>query len=181
VGDSIEIDIEYTSEALRKLGVAGSFSGTWTPNDAERRAAWDLLVDLVTRVTVVPLADDDGRLDAALASFASVFEVGRNALRAHGPEVAIERSGEVSFAVLVAHLLNRVIRPVTAWWHPRVRGLDEEVSPSPMRTKQELRGVLRDLSELITEFAVVFAEACGAEEFVRFLVDEGMHFRRPSE
>lgn len=29
-------------------------SGTWEPNDAERRAAWELYVELVTRVSVVP-------------------------------------------------------------------------------------------------------------------------------
>jgi hypothetical protein len=30
-------------------------SGTWEPNDDERRAAWELYVELVTRMAVVPL------------------------------------------------------------------------------------------------------------------------------
>ena len=32
-----------------------SISGTWVPNDAERRAAWELYVEMITRIAVVPM------------------------------------------------------------------------------------------------------------------------------
>src|SRR5437016_864259 len=37
-------------------------SGTWEPNEDERKAAWELHVELVTRIAVVPLGADDGLL-----------------------------------------------------------------------------------------------------------------------
>jgi hypothetical protein len=169
----IIIDINVVSPLLVEHGVACTFQGVWNPNPAEQAGAWDLLVELVTRISVVGLKDHEGRLDAALGSYAAIFGAARGALQRHGPEVAAERSGELSFATIVAHILNRVIRPVTAWWHPKVDDLDAEKS-------DKLRTTLAELSRLLTEYAKVLAEACEAEEFVRYLVDEGMHYRRPA-
>jgi hypothetical protein len=168
----MDIDIRVESEVLRREGVATTLQGVWTPNDAERNAAWDVLVELVTRVSVVPLGGEEGRLGSALASFAAIFGECRAALKRHGPAVAQERPGELSFADIVAHLLNRVLRPVTAWWHPRVDDLDESGGA-------QLRKVLAELSKLLALYAQVFAEACDAREFVRYLVEEGMYYQRP--
>jgi hypothetical protein len=169
---TITIDINVTSPLLVEHGVACALQGVWHPNEAEQAGAWDLLVELVTRISVVGLKEDEGRLDAALASYAAIFGAARGALQRHGPSVAAQRRGELSFAIIVAHLLNRVMRPVTGWWHPRVAQLDAE-------QETKLRGTLAELSRLVTEYAKVFAEACDAKDFVRYLVDEGMHFRRP--
>ncbi|MCX5559308.1 hypothetical protein [Streptomyces sp. NBC_00038] len=44
-----------------KLKLPGvEVSGYWEPNNEERRAAWELYVELVTRVPVVPLREDEG-------------------------------------------------------------------------------------------------------------------------
>lgn len=169
---TITVDINIASAVLVEHGVACALQGLWHPNAAEQAAAWDLLVELVTRVSVVGLKEDEGKLDAALASYAAIFGAARGALQRHGPSVATPRRGELSFAAIVAHLLNRVLRPVTAWWHPRVVELDAE-------QESKLRSTLTELSVLVTEYARVFAKACDAEEFVRYLVDEGMHYRRP--
>lgn len=45
---------------IRELGVElgwepAKLSGTWEPDSAERAAAWELYVELVTRISVVPL------------------------------------------------------------------------------------------------------------------------------
>ena len=40
----------------------GEVSGTWEPDEAERRAAWELYVELATRVAVVPLGPGEGLL-----------------------------------------------------------------------------------------------------------------------
>lgn len=45
--------------------------GTWEPNDTERRAAWELYVELVTRISVVPLRDGIAR--EALTSLYAIF------------------------------------------------------------------------------------------------------------
>lgn len=41
-------------------------SGTWEPDEAERRAAWELCVELITRVAVVKLGTAEGLLREAL-------------------------------------------------------------------------------------------------------------------
>ena len=172
MSEPIMVDINIVSPLLVEHGVACALQGVWNPNPAEEAGAWDLLVELVTRISVVGLKDDEGKLDAALASYANIFDAARGALQRHGPTVAAQRRGELSLATIVAHLLNRVIRPVTAWWHPRVAELDDEQTA-------KLRNTLAELSRLVTEYAKVLAQACDAKEFVRYLVDEGMHYRRP--
>ena len=172
MSEPILVDINIVSPLLVEHGVACALQGVWNPNPAEEAGAWDLLVELVTRISVVGLKNNEGKLDAALASYANIFGAARGALQRHGPSVAAQRRGELSFATIVAHLLNRVIRPVTAWWHPQIDELDEE-------QEAKLRSTLAELSRLVTEYAKILAQACDAKEFVRFLVDEGMNYRRP--
>src|SRR6476661_3794583 len=95
---------------LPRTGV--TVSGSWRPSDVERSAAWDLCVELATRVPVIPLREDEGLLTEALASMSAVFGSVRDILRRHGPGVAVSRPGELSFAVLAGHLINQELRPV---------------------------------------------------------------------
>ncbi|MGW3011312.1 hypothetical protein ACWC9R_21125 [Streptomyces sp. NPDC001219] len=46
----------------------GEISGTWRPDDAERKAAWELYVELITRVSVIELGPAEGVLREALSS-----------------------------------------------------------------------------------------------------------------
>jgi len=69
------------------LGVL-SLQGTWKPSEVERLASWELYVELITRVAVVPLQPGEGLLGEALASLYSLFGVTREVLRRHGPDVA---------------------------------------------------------------------------------------------
>ena len=63
-------------------------TGTWEPNDAERLAAWELYVELITRVAVVPLPAGEGLLREALTSLYTLFAATRDILRRHGPGIA---------------------------------------------------------------------------------------------
>jgi len=140
-----------------------TLQGQWHPNESERNASRDVLVELVTRISVVCLPDDEGRVDEALASLYSLFGSIRGTLKVHGPSVANDRRGELSFAVIAAHLLNRTLRPVLSEWHIEVAaGTADE---------NEVRQVLRALRHVLVQYAELFASACGAEEFVRSLVE----------
>jgi hypothetical protein len=66
----------------------GEISGTWEPDEAERRASWELYVELVTRVAVVQLGPAEGLLREALSSLREVFGITRGILRRYGPAVA---------------------------------------------------------------------------------------------
>src|SRR3954454_6461879 len=79
----------------------GGVEQTWEPNDAERRAAWELYVELATRVATVSLPADAGLQREALTSLYALFGVTREILRRYGPEVAQPKdTGSASFGTL---------------------------------------------------------------------------------
>ncbi|MGK5531514.1 hypothetical protein [Streptomyces sp. URMC 129] len=145
-------------------------SGTWEPNDAERRAAWELYVELVTRVSVVPLKADEGLLREALTSMYSLFASTREILRRHGPAVAEpKKNGQYNFGYLAVAILNFGIRPLLARWHPALE--DWENSRPADRSRRdheqawpqapELRTALNTTRESLTAYADLLATACG--------------------
>lgn len=105
----------------------GSVSGTWRPNDTEKRAAWEMYIELVTRISVVELKDDEGILRESLDSLYSLFQTTREILKRYGPDVAIPRKkNDLSFGKLAVIILNYQIRPVLAKWHPLLKDYEEQ-------------------------------------------------------
>ncbi len=148
-------------------------SGTWRPNDAERMAAWELYVELLTRVGAVPLGADQGLLREALASIYSLFGSTREILRSHGPSVAEpKRNGEYSFGFLAIALLNATLRPLLTRWHPELEDWEAQRPPTTSRRQHErdwasgeqLRAELRVLRRELAGYADVLARACGVPD-----------------
>jgi hypothetical protein len=88
----------------------GFLEGEFEPRDADRAAAWELYVELLTRVTTQYLTPEDGDEKTALDSVHAIFPLTREILRRHG-------SGCGEFAKLAIPVLNQIIRPFTAKWH----------------------------------------------------------------
>ena len=88
----------------------GFLEGEFKPSDPDRAAAWELYVELLTRVTTQSLAPEDGDEKSALDSVYAVFPLTREILRRQG-------SGSGEFAKLAIPVLNQIIRPFTAKWH----------------------------------------------------------------
>ncbi len=78
--------------------------------DADRIAAWNMYVELLTRVTTQDLPDGVGDEETALISIYSIFDSTRLVLKEHG------RKG-INFSRIAILVLNQVIRPFTAKWH----------------------------------------------------------------
>ncbi|WP_326723037.1 MULTISPECIES: hypothetical protein [unclassified Streptomyces] len=145
-------------------------AGTWEPNDAERRAAWELYVELVTRVSVVPLRDDEGSLREALTSLYSLFASTREILRQYGPEIAEpKRDGQYNFGYLAVAMLNYGVRPLLARWHPALEDWETRRPSDRSRRDHErawseansLRAALDDTRQALTAYADLLATACG--------------------
>lgn len=145
-------------------------SGTWEPNDAERMAAWELYVELMTRVTVVPLEANQGLLREALNGHYSIFATTREILRRHGPTLAEPKSdGAYNFGFLALMMLNNILRPELARWHPVLE--DWEIRRPLDRSRMEheadwdlaaeLRKEIMATRERLTEFSALMAAACG--------------------
>ena len=101
---------------LEKWGLAGLkinlgfLEGEFAPHDPDRAAAWELYIELLTRITTQYLAPEDGDEKTALDSVYEIFKETREILRRHG-------SGCGEFAKLAIPVLNQIIRPFTAKWH----------------------------------------------------------------
>jgi hypothetical protein len=101
---------------LEKWGLSGLkinigfLDAEFKPQDPDRHAAWELYIELLTRVATQYLPPDDGDERTALDSVFALFAATRDILRRHG-------SGCGEFAKLAIPVLNQVIRPFTAKWH----------------------------------------------------------------
>jgi hypothetical protein len=109
----VEVNVELSIPYLGKI------AGVWKPDQEEQNAAWELYIELITRISVAELSPSDGLLRESLSSLYGIFTTTRHILRAHGPTVARPKEGsEVSFGFLAINMLNFVLRPVLAKWHP---------------------------------------------------------------
>jgi len=146
---------------------AFKIGGTWKPDDEERKAAWEMYVELITRVSVQELRPEEGLLREVLSSLYTLFDTTRKILRNHGPSVAQPKlSGNLSFGHLAILILNYSLRPLLAKWHPLL--LDHEktkkksVSPLEHEKKwdkyEELRGEINRVREELNEYANLLAK-----------------------
>jgi hypothetical protein len=148
-------------------------SGTWEPNDAEREAAWELYVELITRVAVVPLPRGHGLLREALTSLYSLAGTVRQVLREHGPRVAEPKpDGVFNFGYLAVAMLNFVIRPLLSRWHPELEAWEATRRADRSRAEHEaawpradeLRAELDTARSVLSQYAALLGTACGVPD-----------------
>ncbi len=149
------------------LPYIGGIEGTWEPDEAEQRAAWEMYIELITRISIADLKPDEGLLREALSSLYSLFNTTRNILRQHGPSVARPKGkSNLSFGFLAVAVLNGVLRPMLARWHPLL--LDYE-SSKPVTisaaeheaqwvSNEPLRQDLNSIRLILIEYANLLAD-----------------------
>ncbi len=157
------------------LPYIGSIEGTWEPDESEKRASWEMYVELITRISVVELKPDEGLLREALTSLYSLFNTTRTILREYGPSIAKSKgTGNLSFGYLAVAVLNGVLRPVLAKWHPLL--LDyENTKPSSTSAVEherqwekgaELRQELNNIRRVLIEYANLLANVAGVPSLI---------------
>jgi hypothetical protein len=102
---------------LKKVSLSLPFGigkAEWESDPSERRAAWDLYVELVTRVAVDQTPIPAG--GEAIGSLYSLFSATRDILKSAGPDIARSRESVGAIALAV---LNRGVRPFLGKWHSR--------------------------------------------------------------
>ncbi|WP_416484527.1 TIR domain-containing protein [Streptomyces sp. CL12] len=105
------------------------------PGPVERTAAFDLQVELVTRVGVQPLAPGHGSLREALASLHSLFATTRDLLH----RVAAESSAPLALPVIATRLTNLHLRPFLSAWHPALQEHEAARPPDISPVEHERR------------------------------------------
>ncbi len=82
----------------------------WQAEDEDRDAAWELYVEMVTRVITQPLPATNGIEKSALDSVYQLFPLTREILKKNGRHCA-------NFTKIAVVVLNQVVRPFTSKWH----------------------------------------------------------------
>jgi hypothetical protein len=112
----------------------------WSPTDADRAVAWDVYVELATRITVEELKDTEGNSKTALESVAKLFTLTRDSLKSHGINSA-------NAGTLITAFLNHRVRSFTAHWHPLATKIDENAEKKEdfdPQLRQQFRAQLRN-------------------------------------
>ena len=144
--------------------------GEWEADEKEQQAAWELYVELVTRIAVVELTPGEGLLREALSSLQQIFGESRQILRKYGPAIAQPKGeGNLSLGAIAVTVLNSALRPVLAKWHPLLMVYESarppETSPADheasWRHNQELRGILTELQKTIQQYSLLLANVAG--------------------
>lgn len=122
-------------------------------NDVDKNAAWDLYVELLTRITTQPLGDDEGIEKTALESIYSLFETTRGILKKHGRKC-------IQFSKIAIIVLNQIIRPFTAKWHLlSSQGIIEQEEG-----KLKFRTELRNLQAELCNYTKLLADIADVED-----------------
>jgi hypothetical protein len=147
----------------------GMGSAEWATDPTERKAAWSLYVELVTRIAVQSLDAEHGLLREALNSLYSLFGTTREILKVAGPDVGASRESVGGIAIMV---LNKGLRPFMAQWHPAL--LDWETQrPLQLSAKEhegnwanagQMRIALEKLRCEMERYAETLAAIAGVEK-----------------
>jgi hypothetical protein len=135
-------------------------------DEAMRRAAWALYVELTTRITTQTLETDQGLLREALNSLYSLFASTREILREAGPDVgtSLESVGGIAITVL-----NVGLRPFLSKWHPALSAWEAQ-RPTDVGQKEheknwaeepKLRDELKLLRENLEQYVQALAKVIG--------------------
>jgi hypothetical protein len=95
------------------------------PDEVEQRAAWELYVELITRVATRPLEPETGLIREALSSLHEIISVTREVLRKAGPDIA---QGPNSLGNVAVEVIVQGIRPFLSKWHPLLLKYEHERS-----------------------------------------------------
>ena len=116
----------------------GFLEAEWQPQEKDREAAWELYVEMLTRIVTQPLPKEHGDEKTALDSVFSLFGTTREIMRRKGREC-------LQFTKIAVVVLNQVVRPFTAKWHkPAIEGGFDNPA-----TRTEFRSDLADLQVVL--------------------------------
>lgn len=131
--------------------------------ESDKEAAWELYVEMLTRIVTQPLPMEAGDEKTALDSIYSLFAITRDVLRRKG-------RGAIQFAKVAVPVLNQVVRPFTAKWHKE--SLAGAFNKPDKR--REFREELAALQEELRRYNRMLAQIASVEDLTDLeLAEEG--------
>ena len=123
----------------------------WEPQEKDKDAAWELYVELLTRITTQRLPAEHGDENTALESVHKLFELTRHTIKRFGRDC-------INFTKIAIIVLNQIIRPFTAKWHKlSIEDAFKEDNQCLIFRKEleELQEKLRTYSKMLSDMAGV--------------------------
>lgn len=146
------------NELLEKWGLtslrvkAPFLEAEWRPNDEDKTAAWELYIELITRAATQGLDPDEGDEAAALDSVHQLFPLTRETIKRNGRYC-------ITFTRIAVVVLNQIVRPFTAKWHPRV-----VAGPLDAAARDAFRAELRTLQTDLRNYTRLLADMADVED-----------------
>ena len=125
----------------------------WNPSEPDKKAAWDLYIELLTRITTQKIDDGHGDERTALTSIYSLFSTTRDIIKDNGKDC-------IEFTKIAIVVLNQVIRPFTAKWHGIAVSGGFENSDTCSNFRQELN----ELQIKLHIYTQMLAQMAGVED-----------------
>lgn len=127
--------------------------------ETDEIAAWEMYVEIITRVSTKKLPNEYGDEKTALESIYSLFPSTRTLLKMYG------RKGQ-TFSKLAVIILNQVIRPFTVKWHnASIYGFQDKDQNIVFRSE------LEDLQKELGKYAKALAEIANVEDISDIDID----------
>ena len=131
-------------------------------NSDDQDAAWDLYIEMLTRIVTQPLPAAVGDEQTALDSVYSLFATTREILRHRGRNT-------IQFSKVAIPVLNQIVRPFTAKWH---RESLAGAFDNPDRCR-EFRSELEELQEELRNYNRLLANIAGVEDLTDLETNSG--------
>jgi hypothetical protein len=168
IESTCNVSISYSQDGLTKI-----IEGIWYPTENERKAAWDMYVEIVTRVPVAYVKPEIGLLRINLSSLYKLFDVTREILRKYGPSVGRPRvEGQLSFGYLSIKVLDLILRPFMMKWNPLLAEYERTKtgsdSPQDYEKKwaryEEFNEAMKEVRETMMQYVSLLAWASDVPE-----------------
>lgn len=152
-----------------------SIETNWEINEIQKQAAWEMYVELATRISTVKLQKGEGLLREAITSLYSLFTTTREILKKYGPSIATPANpNDTTFGHLAIGILNKVLRPTLAKWHPSLLDWEQQRPINRSMTEHEvqwefdseLRKELNDIRKKLIEYANVLGVVAGVSNLI---------------
>lgn len=151
----------FTKFEIKDINLSTSAAGivlTYTNYDSE--AAWQMYVELLTRITTQKLEMDSGVEETALESIRKMFDITRDILKQYGHKAK-------SFTKISVIILNQKIRPFTAKWHK----LKIENAFADDKKCKEFRQELELLRIILVKYTRILAEMAKVDDLT-FIIED---------
>ena len=151
----------FQLEKIRLTPSGGTVEVSFKQDDKD--AAWELYIEMLTRIVTQTLPPESGDEEAALHSVYSLFPVTREILRRRGRKT-------IQFTQVSIPVLNQVVRPFTAKWHKKsLAGVFDDPT-----AKEEFRRELTALQRDLRNYNRMLAKIAGVEDLTDLEQVEGI-------